>query len=448
MQNVTFSLMLDSVQHTEKPSDVVRIRTRLHSAQPVTLTLDSLRKAIEQGQTFCPGVTVGHSDNAHWQRQQVFALDADNQSGVGANKRALNTDEGYLSPEDALRIFEEYGAQPALAYYSFSDGHNAPEPWARYRLVFVLDREITDRHEQEQLAAWLVGLFGAAADTCCKEPARLFYGGRRGCVFRCEPVVCDTDALLRLAEQADIERQIAEIEAETERKASSERRAPLPGYDPREYDADPEQLLAMIDPNRLSYPAWRGVCSAFKAGGGSRDSWLDWYSRYDSDDPEEDVELFDGINRGSDHPTSSGTLKYYAREHSPEEYRQYMDALIRQDTAAPQPLAAAPFLQNFGADSALNQAVCFFNTLSFSLHETNTGHRVKTAMLAACFETCRAETGRFRKVAYTLLREWNVGAFYQQVIVLVLFFRLLLSHGCCRDRKLLRAAQGDVVICK
>ncbi len=403
MPDLTFTLMLDSIPFKEKPTkaEAEKIRSRFHKARPITLALDDLKQAIEQGRAFCPGVTIGRSDDAHWQRQQAFGVDLDNQFGSGKNKRVRKADEGYLSPEAALRICEEHGIQPALAYYSFSDKHDTSEPWARYRLVFVLDREITDKHEQEQLATWFVGLFGAATDSGCKEPSRLFYGGRSGSVFRCEPVVCNTDAVLSWAVEAETERKIAEIEAEAERKATAERHEALPGYDPHDYDADPEQLLHMINPNKLSYPAWRGVCSAFKSCGGTREQWLDWCSLYDGDDPKEDTEFYDGINRGSDRPTTAGTLKFFAEQHSPNEYKLYMNELDRQQKAA---------IEKARADSGpftVERLDAFLNTHGISCRYNEIQHRIEFSGLPAKYDGERS-TAQAPVVILSMLKDARV----------------------------------------
>ncbi len=333
MPDLTFELMLDTGQFREKPTKVEAgaIRKRLKEAQPSMLTLDALSRAIGCGQLFTPGVMLYGSSNECWQRQQVFAVDIDNQTGTGEDRHRITETEGYLTPEDAQRICEAHRLRPALAYYSFSDKHDAADRWHKFRLVFIMNRVISDRHEREQLSSWLVSIFGTAADESCTDPARLFFGSRNGSVFIKEPVVCDTDVILQ---EAEIERQIAAIEEEAERKAASERSTALPGYNPEDYNADPEKLLHMIDPNALPYKTWLSVCSSFKAAGGSREAWLAWCDLYNNNDPKESADMYDGCNKGTNKPTTGGTLKFWAQKMSPDAYKQYMDVLDAAQQAA------------------------------------------------------------------------------------------------------------------
>lgn len=403
MPDLTFELMLDTGQFREKPTKVEAgaIRKRLKEAQPSMLTLDALSRAIECGQSFTPGVMLDGSSNECWQRQQVFAVDIDNQTGTGDDKRRITAAEGYLTPEDAQRICEAHGLRISLAYYSFSDKHDAADRWHKFRLVFIMNRVISDRHEQEQLSSWLVSIFGTAADESCTDPARLFFGSRNGSVFIKEPVVCDTDVILQ---EAEIERQIAAIEEEAERKAASERSTALLGYNPEDYNADPEKLLHMIDPNALPYKTWLSVCSSFKAAGGSREAWLAWCERYDNNDPKESADMYDGCNKGTNKPTTGGTLKFWAQEMSPDAYKQYMQELDAAQQAA---IESARRRRGDNGPFTIERLSAFLDEHGISCRYNEVSHRIEFSGMPERYDSERT-TAQAPTVIISMLKSARV----------------------------------------
>lgn len=335
-----FSLMLDGVSFSDKPNghQAALITNRFKTADPVQITLDGFAAAVARGCTFIPGVLSGGKNSDAWTQQQLFAVDIDNQTGSGQNKHRMTEQEGYLTPTAAQELCAAAGLKPAMMYYSFSDQHDAPEPWERYRIIFLLDRVITDQSERADVVNVLLSVFGAATDTSCKDAARLFFGSRPGSVFYYDPAaVCSAAELLRIAADSK-PRELPEKPQSspaagfrTDYTAATLR--PSSGSRER-FDADAETLLDMINPAALSYSEWVSVCSSFKAAGGSLPAWLAWCAMYPGDDQTQDTKLYNGINHGTSTPTTAGTLKHYAQQHSPAVYGGYLAELQRQQKAA------------------------------------------------------------------------------------------------------------------
>lgn len=335
-----FWLMLDGVGFNDKPtgSQVGGITNRFKTAEPVQITLDGFAAAVARGCTFIPGVVKGGKNSDAWTQQQLFAVDIDNQTGSGQNKRRMTEQEGYLTPAAAQELCNAAGLSPAMMYYSFSDQHDAPEPWERYRIIFILDRVITDQTERADVVNVLLSVFGAATDTSCKDAARLFFGSRPGSVFYYNPAaVCSAAELLQIAagsKPRELPEQPQSSPAagfRTDYTAAATR----PSSDSRErFDADAETLLDMINPAALSYSEWVSVCSSFKAQGGTLAAWCAWCGQYPGDDQTQDAKLYNGINHGTSTPTTAGTLKHYAAQHSPAIYGGYLAELQRQQKEA------------------------------------------------------------------------------------------------------------------
>jgi replicative DNA helicase len=337
--------MLDNTGYTHKPEgrEVGTLVNRFKKAQPVQITLDGLAAAVARGCTFIPGVLIGDKSDAAWKQQQLFAIDIDNSIETGQTKggkkekRCRTAAEGYLSTAAAQELCSAAGLKPAMMYYSFNDQHDAPEPWERYRIIFILDRVITDQTERADVVNVLLSVFGAAADHCT-DASRHFYGSRPGSVFYYNPAaVCSAAELLQIAAESKPAAQPEPIQSSpadgfrTDYAAATLRPS---GGSRERFDADAETLLDMINPAALSYSEWVSVCSSFKAQGGTLAAWCAWCALYPGDDQTQDTKLYNGINHGTSTPTTAGTLKHYAQQHSPAVYGGYLAELQRQQKAA------------------------------------------------------------------------------------------------------------------
>jgi len=195
----TIRLNLDRRGYAEKPSAYVgAIRNRLCAAESIRdLTVEQLMSAIQRGYTFTPAAMTGTTGDT-WQGQQVICADIDNDSGekdAQGNKIML---EQPLQPDEARALMKRHGINPCFMYFSFSNS----EAWPKYRVVLVLEQPLTDRDEAVQLTARFAGIFNAArpgcADTGIRDSARLFYGGRAGCVFYASRQATSADTLRAL----------------------------------------------------------------------------------------------------------------------------------------------------------------------------------------------------------------------------------------------------------
>ena len=340
----TYDIMLDSMVFADKPTQQQAggITNRLKTARPSTVTIEQLAQAIEQGRSIVCGVLEGGKAAEYWKRQRLFAIDFDNtveeRTPNGKLKCPAKKDEGALTVEEALQLCDVFRLRPAIGYYSFSDRHDAPEPWCRFRLIFALDREITDRAERDKIAAWFVEIFGGAPaiDTGCKNADRLFYGSRRGSVFlKDAEAACSAEQIL--AEIRQHEQEIAEAKKleDADRKLTAKaKRANLPDYNPEDFNADPDELLDLVDPNELNYQAWVSIGAAYRSAGGTAEAWAAWCGRYAKNNERESARLFAGVCNGSGRAATLATLKYYAQQHNPAGYRQYMDDLNARQRAA------------------------------------------------------------------------------------------------------------------
>lgn len=172
-------LNIDNARFTSKPegATIAAIRNRLGAADKIrSVTLSDLAGYIEDGRTFTPAEMTGTTGDS-WKSQQLICADID-------NKRPDKTPlENPLLPEEALAAMAAKEIAPALMYHSFSSA----ESWPRYRVVIALSEPLADAADAEALTARLAQLFNEARPGCVDmgvaDRARIFFGGRPGCVF-------------------------------------------------------------------------------------------------------------------------------------------------------------------------------------------------------------------------------------------------------------------------
>ncbi len=166
-----YELLVDSVGFKGRPkphgdSEIGAIRNRL--ARPDSLvSLDALGLAdiILQGRTIMPGVCLGGTSKEHWVRQQVFALDFDND---GVTRK--------IGPGEALDRAFRMGLDPILAYPTAS---STMRPWnPRFRILFGLDEPVTERDEAEEVGRLLLEVFPEADRTSTRLTQMFFSPGR------------------------------------------------------------------------------------------------------------------------------------------------------------------------------------------------------------------------------------------------------------------------------
>lgn len=163
--HTSIAVSLDGHCFNSKPAqnDIVGISDRLPSSK-VTLPLAEIAQALvlPSGRSFCPAhfksdaSGVRSRSNECWSGQTLFALDFD----------------GGLTLEDALARAADYRVRFAFAYTTFSA--SAEE---KFRAVFVHSCEVTDLRVRKVVQQGLMMVF-PEADASCKDPARIFFGGK------------------------------------------------------------------------------------------------------------------------------------------------------------------------------------------------------------------------------------------------------------------------------
>ncbi len=191
-----YKVMLNDWRHYDKnklKQWAAAIKNRILN-HPRELTVEELATYLINGHT----TILGHlayaeedknkesvsASSKHWVSQQVFAVDVDNEISIidktnNRKKTKVKTvGDKYITYQKALDICTSKGAPPAFIYttYSHEEDHH------KYRVLFVLDKEITSIDERKKVVASLLELFTVdkecCADTKCVDPSRLFYPGK------------------------------------------------------------------------------------------------------------------------------------------------------------------------------------------------------------------------------------------------------------------------------
>lgn len=167
-------LNVDNVRYPEKPTaEAGAIQNRL--TRPKEIELSNLFREICQGVTIRPAAINGKSDS-DFISQQLFGADIDNDT------------EPHLTPGTAIEKAKAAGLKPCFIYPTFSD---TPEK-RKFRILFVLDVPIIETELRSQISDYVTNIFGTAADSKCRNPARLFFGTDK------PPILTDCEAINRL----------------------------------------------------------------------------------------------------------------------------------------------------------------------------------------------------------------------------------------------------------
>lgn len=149
------------------------------------ITIEQLASEIEQGKTFTPATFRAKNGKLSkakscWASQHLVCLDFDNEREVLDEKgRPKRNNNGKIIKEKCVtrtidQALNDFKDNAAFIYSTFS--HTSKHP--KFRVVLVLDREITDLDEMDKIFIALKDMY-PDADRKCFEHARLFYGGNR-----------------------------------------------------------------------------------------------------------------------------------------------------------------------------------------------------------------------------------------------------------------------------
>lgn len=117
-----------------------------------------------------PETKIGASSR-HWKKQQLFAVDID-------NDKYKQGDAKYITIDKAIKLCKDKKCPPAFIYttYSHKEEHH------KFRVVFASDTEIDIIDKRTKLIDSIFEVFAingeCLVDSKCSDPARLFYPGK------------------------------------------------------------------------------------------------------------------------------------------------------------------------------------------------------------------------------------------------------------------------------
>ncbi len=164
MEEEKFKLHIDTKGYKDKElakKEFGIIKNRVQQdSPPVEVPLKVVVEELQKGKSVSPSVMKGTKEK-DFVEQQVFMVDIDNKK----------TDIPILTVEKAISICEKNHLPLAFYYFSFSH----TEKLEKYRLVFVMDKVITDKVLRDTIIRRLIDLF-EQADTSCTNADRVFFG--------------------------------------------------------------------------------------------------------------------------------------------------------------------------------------------------------------------------------------------------------------------------------
>ena len=328
----------DTQSYKAKPTgaEIGGIRNRLggETAHRET-SLQQLAQLIESGVTI-QGAQLrskkvsDENTDTRFLRQQLFAVDLDNVYKDKKTGQKRKLPDAYETPERILEISRGAGLTPCIIAESFS----STAELRKFHVLFASDKPVTDISQARQIILNLQDVFGSA-DEACKDPARILFGTTADkAVYVCN-TVNPVSALMKCpyADTTVCESRLHVSQRVSELASGSVKAC---GGSP----PDPFRLLQMIDPNALSYEEWCRVTASYKLyEDADRSLWEAWNNQYSKVKPKADLRSYDGLTGKG---VSKGTLKYFAKHHSPAEYDSYISTLQVRTTAKHDFSAPAP----------------------------------------------------------------------------------------------------------
>ena len=311
---------VDTVGYKKKPADgaVGAIRNRLSGTRAHTQTnLINLATAMEQGRTVQGALLrdkLNDSDEEkntdnRFIKQRLFCVDIDN-----TGKQQLT------SIEEIQSVCNAAGITPAIIAESFSSS----EKLRKYHVFFVTDEPVTDVKQARKILLYLQKVFEGAADSSCKDPARIVYGTAPDKqVYICGgytplPVLLDAPTV---PEPIPAKQESTPAPQSRAKRSNSE-------YLP----ADPDELIVILDPNVLTYDEWVKVAGAHKLSGGNEAVFDAWNRQYigKKADYKADLKTYRAMNGkagANGRPLTIATLKDIVKKYHPAQYEAYIAGL-------------------------------------------------------------------------------------------------------------------------
>lgn len=166
--------MLDNVSYknkTDASKNVAKINNRIIGC-PVDISVGELAQAIKEGKSFVPGYLKPNTKRniKNWVSQQVICLDIDNDEWYEENGKRKKRKKIHMTLEQAI---EEFKDSAVFIYTTFSH----TKSWPKFRVVFVLDREIDDYNIYQKVMDYFLKKY-PFVDQSCKDGSRIFFGGK------------------------------------------------------------------------------------------------------------------------------------------------------------------------------------------------------------------------------------------------------------------------------
>ena len=156
-------VMVDKTSYTDKPTqyDVAGIQNRLKNSSTIE-EVDPLYLIhyATNGYTIRPSILKDGASEKDFQQQEIIYIDIDNKKG-----------KPVISLKEILLKLNNYGLNAFGYYYTFSHCEEYP----RFRIIFILDKPITDINEMDFILKVLNNIL-PNADTSCASVAKLYYG--------------------------------------------------------------------------------------------------------------------------------------------------------------------------------------------------------------------------------------------------------------------------------
>lgn len=168
----TYEVLIDYQKFKEKPAntEIPSINNRI-AKMAKTVTQEEFAKLVgESGQTTVLATMDGKRLAENMIQQQVVALDFDNTKIIDGVKTKTTGDE-Y---EHFGNVYHDAWVQQNASFVYTTFSHQ--EDWHRFRVVFFLDKALTNNNQVEKIYEWLMDKF-PNADKANKDSSRLFFGG-------------------------------------------------------------------------------------------------------------------------------------------------------------------------------------------------------------------------------------------------------------------------------
>lgn len=181
---------IDTKGYSEKPKDFSTIKPRTQNNKTIQeIEIKKLIERIEHGYTISPGILNNGMCADNWIEQTLFMVDIDND----------NKDLPTMYPNEALSICEKHKLSPIFYYPSFSNSESKP----KYRLVFLMDKVITNKKDREKIVKTLISLF-PQSDKSCKNADRIFFGTNS------KAIICNLNARISMYQINNIKEECNE----------------------------------------------------------------------------------------------------------------------------------------------------------------------------------------------------------------------------------------------